>query len=242
MKKKNIGIIGNGKWAKIMTPKIAKFANVKFIANTKTGYKSFKLNNISWIFVLTNNESHYPIVRFFLNKKKNVFCEKPLTKNFTAVTKLINLSKKKNMKLYINDVENFKNKTFLIEQKNFILRQKKSLSSKESLLHRLAYHDFYLLSKYININDVKVKKYKESKNYLLVVFFTKNRFFKFIYDIKSKVQKHEINKTNMMKYQKDPLEKMIKYVFKCKKRDIIENCSNSLFASRLISIINKKFY
>ena len=90
MIKKNIGIIGNGKWAKIIIPKISKFANVKFIANTKTCYKSFKLNNISWIFVLTNNETHYPIVKYFLNKKKNVLCEKPLTKNFLFATKLIN--------------------------------------------------------------------------------------------------------------------------------------------------------
>ena len=44
MKKKNVGIIGNGKWAKIMIPKIKKFANIKFIANTKTGYKKFNLS------------------------------------------------------------------------------------------------------------------------------------------------------------------------------------------------------
>ena len=31
MKKKNVGIIGNGRWAKIMIPKIEKFANIKHI-------------------------------------------------------------------------------------------------------------------------------------------------------------------------------------------------------------------
>ena len=82
MKKKNVGIVGNGRWAKIMIPKIKKFANVKFIANSKTNYKKFKLSKISWIFVLTNNDTHYAIVRYFLNKKKRVFCEKPLTRNF----------------------------------------------------------------------------------------------------------------------------------------------------------------
>ena len=44
MKKKNVGIVGNGRWAKIMIPKIKKFANVKFIANSKTNYKKFKLS------------------------------------------------------------------------------------------------------------------------------------------------------------------------------------------------------
>ena len=95
MIKKNIGVVGNGKWAKIMVPKIAKFANIKFIANTKTGYKKFKLNKISWIFVLTNNKTHFKIVKYFLNKRKNVFCEKPLTKNFLSSVKLFQLSKKK---------------------------------------------------------------------------------------------------------------------------------------------------
>lgn len=73
MRKKNVGVIGNGKWAKILLPKIAKYANIKFIANTKTGYKKFKLDNISWVFVLTNNKSHKKIVKYFLNKKKMFF-------------------------------------------------------------------------------------------------------------------------------------------------------------------------
>ena len=34
MIRKNVGVIGNGKWAKIMTPKIAKFANVKFMVES----------------------------------------------------------------------------------------------------------------------------------------------------------------------------------------------------------------
>ena len=50
--KKNVGVIGNGKWAKIILPKLSKLANIKFIANSKSGYKSFNTNNISWIFVL----------------------------------------------------------------------------------------------------------------------------------------------------------------------------------------------
>ena len=42
MKKRNVGVIGNGKWAKIILPKIAKFADIKFIANTKTGYETYQ--------------------------------------------------------------------------------------------------------------------------------------------------------------------------------------------------------
>ncbi len=110
MIKKNVGIIGNGKWAKIMIPKIKKLANIKFIANTKTGFKDFYLGNVSWIFVLTNNDTHYKIVKYFLDKRKKVFCEKPLTKNFKNILELYDFSKKKKTKLYVNDVEYFKKK------------------------------------------------------------------------------------------------------------------------------------
>ena len=241
MKKKNVGIIGNGKWAKIMIPKIKKFANIKFIANTKTGYKKFNLSKISWIFVLTNNASHYDIVKYFLNKKKKVFCEKPLTIHLKNTIKLFNFARRKKTNLYVNDVEFFKKKRYKIKSQNFILRKKKSQSSKDSLLHRFAYHDFYLLRKYINLEDLKVKKYQEQKNHLLIILLTDNKIFKFIYDINSKDKKHKINSVNMMLFKEDPIEKMIKYIFKNDNLDYRENFSNSLFAGKLISIVNNKY-
>ena len=242
MIKKNVGIIGNGKWAKVIIPKIAKFANIKFIANTKTGYKKFKLDNISWVFVLTNNKSHEKIVKYFLKKKKNIFCEKPLTNHFLTSVKLFELSKKKNVKLYVNDVEIFKKKKIPIKQTNIILRKKKSKIIKESLLHRLAYHDFYLIRKYINFDTLEVNQYKENKRKLLIDILSNDRTFKFIYDINSNVKKHEINKVNMMKYSKDPLEMMIKHILFTKNSSFNRNFYNSLFSSKLISKINKKFY
>ena len=38
----NIGIIGKGKWAKIMIPLISELSNVRFVVNSKIDYK--KLN------------------------------------------------------------------------------------------------------------------------------------------------------------------------------------------------------
>ena len=241
MTKKNVGVVGNGKWAKIMLPKIAKFANIKFIANTKTGYKKFHLSKISWIFILTNNKTHFKIVEYFIKKKKNVFCEKPLTNNFLRSVKLFELSKRKKTRLYVNDVEFFKKKKISIKKNNLIVREKKSEINDDSLLHRFAYHDFYLLKKYIDIKDIKVKKYIENKEYLLIIFLTNDKTFKFIYNIKSKLKKHQINNVDMMKYDKDPLEIMIKHVLS-NKTNLNRNFSNSLFSSKLISKINKKFY
>lgn len=241
MIKKNVGIIGNGKWAKIMIPKIKKLANIKFIANTKTGFKDFYLGNVSWIFVLTNNDTHYKIVKYFLDKRKKVFCEKPLTKNFKNILELYDFSKKKKTKLYVNDVEYFKKKNFLIKKNNTIIRTKKSEISKESLLHRLAYHDFYLLKNFINLENIEIKNYYENKKKLSIRLFSDNKMFKFNYDINSKIKKHRINDTNMMDYKKDPLDLMLKYVLKNDNLKYIQNFSNSFFAGKLISIINNKF-
>ena len=121
------------------------------------------------------------------------------------------------------------------------MRKKKSQTSKDSLLHRFAYHDFYLLKKHINLEDLKVKKYQEQKNHLLIILLTDNKIFKFIYDINSKDKKHKINNVNMMLFKKDPIEKMIKYIFKNDNLDYRENFSNSFFAGKLISIINNKY-
>tara|TARA_B100001057_G_scaffold477347_1_gene546437 strand:- start:2246 stop:2977 length:732 start_codon:yes stop_codon:yes gene_type:complete len=239
MRKKNVGVIGNGKWAKILLPKIAKYANIKFIANTKTGYKKFKLDNISWIFVLTNNETHYEIVKYFLKKNKNVFCEKPLTNDSLSTEKLFNLSKKQKVKLFVNNVELFKKKKIFINKNNTILRTKKSNSTKESLLYRLAYHDFYLLEKYIDIDNIRIKTSRENKKTLTIELFSNKKKFNFFYDINSIDKKHKINKTNMMQYKVDPLEKMIRYFLFNESNSFDLNESHSIFAIKLISKIKK---
>ena len=98
-----------------------------------------------------------------MDKRKKIFCEKPLTKNFKNILELYDFSKKKKTKLYVNDVEYFKKKNFLIKKNNIIIRTKKSEISKESLLHRLAYHDFYLLKNFINLENIEIKNYYENK-------------------------------------------------------------------------------
>ena len=110
------------------------------------------------------------------------------------------------------------------------------------MLHRLAYHDFYLFRKYINLEDLKILRYKENKKNLIILIQSGNKIFKFNYDINSKAKKHEINKINMTKYLKDPLEMMIKYVLFNKNSNFKRNFYNSIFSSKLISKINKKFY
>jgi len=237
----NVGVIGDGKWAKIIIPKISKLSNVKFIINSKINYKILNLKNISWIFVLTNNETHYEIVKYFLNKKKNVFCEKPLSNYYSQVIELYKLAKKKKVKLYTNDVEFFKKKKITFKKVNKIIRVKKSYKDQNSLLHRLAYHDFYLLKNFINLDDVKVLKYSETSNKLSFTIVSNDKYFEFFYDINSKLKSHKINSLNMINFNRDPLKEMLLNIFKSNNNFFKINALNTIYASKLISLLNKKF-
>ena len=139
----------------------------------------------------------------------------------------------------MKNVEKKKKKKFLINKNNFILRSKKSKPTNESLLYRLAYHDFYLLEKYINLNHIDIKKYKESRNKLNIILYSNRKRFEFFYDINSIDKKHKINKTNMMQYKVDPLEKMIRYFLFNESNSFGQNESHSIFVIKLISKIKK---
>ena len=155
MIKKKIGVIGCGKWGAKVINELKSIANIKFIYNSKDNYKIFE-PNIDWVFVLTPDKTHYKIVKFFINKKINVFCEKPLALNTQHIKNLLSLSKKFKTKLYIDDVENFKDKIIKPNNNiNNIIRTKKDSGTAKSLLNRLAYHDFYLLNKSILLDQIK---------------------------------------------------------------------------------------
>ena len=108
-KYKNVGVLGRGKWGKRVVLILKKIANVKFVHG-----KDFKFKNIDkdiqWVFIMTPNATHYNLVKLFLEKNYNVFCEKPLSLSYKKSLKLYNLAKIQNKKLYVDDVEIFKKK------------------------------------------------------------------------------------------------------------------------------------
>ena len=167
--KKKVGVIGFGNWAKKIIPVINEESEIKFISNTKISYKKFN-NNIDWVFILSNNRSHYKIAKYFLEKKTNVFCEKPLTENYAQSKKLISLANKTRCKIFISEVELFKDKKipnsvqFDIQRKKF----EKFKNKKSSILFRLAYHDIYLLYDTLKNEKINSIYHKETSNKLLI--------------------------------------------------------------------------
>ena len=115
--KLKVGIIGCGYWGNILQEKLKNLSHIVFFTKHKSEYTS-KIENVDWVFIATPDQTHYNIVKQCLNKGVNVFCEKPTTLSYQETKNLFDLADSKNLKLYSDDVFNFRKenkklKTFL---------------------------------------------------------------------------------------------------------------------------------
>ena len=93
-----VGLIGYGNWGKILYKKLEKFCDVKFTCTSKDTYLD-KLDDVDWVVVSTQNDTHYEIVSNCLKNGKNVFCEKPLTPTYEESEALYQMADYHNVKL-----------------------------------------------------------------------------------------------------------------------------------------------
>ena len=240
MKKKNVGIIGNGKWGKKIINELQKISNIKFVYNSKNNFKNYE-KEIDWIFILTPDSTHYDITKFFLKKNVNVFCEKPLSIKIKEAQSLIELSRRIKSRLYVDDIENYKKKKIRINKDiNYIIRTKRDKGSVKSLLNRLAYHDFYLLSEFLELNKIASVQVSNSKKFLqFKIILNNKKIFDFHYNISSKIKKHQINKISLDKFKNNPMRDMLISVL-YKKKNFKRNNLDALKCIRLINKISKK--
>lgn len=202
----NTAIIGYGNWGKKIKKILQKNTNLVFIANSKTNFKK-KLNNVDWVFIATPDETHFKLVKFLLRKKKNIFCEKPLAiKNLDAKF-LFKLAKKYKVKLYVSDIENFKEKIFY-NKENFIIRENNSNFNYKNILNRWFYHDFYQIFVDQKIRDLKIKNIKLNKKFSFTLSLN-NKVYHFLYNEYSKKKKYFHNNINLYKSKKNKLKIMI---------------------------------
>ncbi len=241
--KKNVGLIGKGKWGSLIKSKLSKIARLKFVSGKSKNYLDLiKKNDLDWIFVATPNSTHYRVVKECLNHKINVFCEKPLTTNFKNAQKLFKIAKKNKVKLYVSDVYFFHKKNIKkILLNNKIKRAKKVYGNDNEFLYRFMYHDISLLYDYIFHKKVKSLKFdqnKKKKLFNLCLTFTDQKKFLFEYDLNSRIKKHSINNINFIT-KDDALGKMINTVL-YNKLDIRFNNSKALFILKFISFLRSK--
>jgi hypothetical protein len=143
---KKVGLIGYGYWGKILLTKLEKLSDVKFVCTSKDDYLS-ELDLVEWVFVATPNITHYEIVKECLSKQKNVFCEKPLTLTNKESEELFSLAEKNDIKLYVDDVFNYRTETEQLHSQINKVSEIKVISKSpfKNYLDDLFYHDLYLL-------------------------------------------------------------------------------------------------
>jgi D-amino-acid oxidase len=145
-----IGIVGKGSFGKKIHDVVKNQHQIAFFA----GRELFTSQNIDldvdWVIIASSNDSHYELVKYFLNKGKNVFCEKPLVTKFHQVHELYALAEKNGVKLYVDDVflynsEYIKNREKLKACKELTFVWNKYGTFNDSITNNLIYHDLYML-------------------------------------------------------------------------------------------------
>ncbi len=234
----NVCLIGLGSWGKKLLNSIKGIRKIKTITVVKNRKDQTKIDYklIKWAFISVSTTNHYNVVKKILKNKVNVFCEKPLTNNLKQDIELFKIAKKNKCKLYVSDIENFKNKKLTIKKENFIVRQKFS-TDKSDIVNRLAYHDFTYLFKYLR--NKKEKKLRIISKKLGEIKFSlefDNKKFLFDYSLNSKIKKHKFNNTDLTTKKNILLKMIIKIINH--KVNFNKNANISLFSNKLTKKIN----
>ena len=122
-KKLNIGIIGIGYLGKYHLEKFInnKQCNTKWVVDTNldnidlNGHDSIQkssnykeiLSDVDAISLVTPTKMHFKIAKFFLENKKHVLIEKPMTETVLQAEKLVDLAKKNKVILQVGHLERF---------------------------------------------------------------------------------------------------------------------------------------
>ena len=233
--KSSVAIIGRGKWGNLLKKKLQNISNVKIFIGKK--YRTLNYENIDWVFIATPDSTHYQVIKFFLSKNLNIFCEKPIVRNLKIARDIFNKSKNRKKNIYVSDLLTFVKKKIHLKKQNEIFRSKKAKFNIKEALYRLAYHDFYFLYKYLNKNKNVIEKRFQNKK-LIINISNKFKKFRFIYNFNMNEKIHTYNSIDIIK-DEDPLEKMLLDVLKGKVKYKI-NQARCLFALQLIEKILKK--
>ena len=240
-----VGLIGYGTWGKILYKKLERFCDVKFTCRSKDDYQS-KLKDVDWVVVATPNDTHYEIVKNCLWFGKNVFCEKPLTPTYKQSEFLFRLAEMRNVKLYVDDVQNWREVQWDLMEDNLIERKKKdnfnhSYYTTKDLLYRLAYHDIYYLYQHIKNSEYEGLEIYDIKDKLQFKVKFNDISVEFGYDTNYEYEKmHHINGVSLMG-DGDPLQNMLEEVLH-ENVDFECNKEISLFTNEFIDRLNKEMF
>lgn len=226
------GLVGKGYWGNII---LSKLDNCSLIPPFKEA---------EWVFIATPPKNHYEYVKEYILKGKNIFCEKPLTLDYLSAKELIELSKEKNVKLYINNLFLFRDEFKSINYTNFNKIESIWLKEgpfKDTLFNDLLYHDLYMFISLMGVQKItNINYYQNTSNILSLDFMYGNTKIKINYNRewkgnKTKILKFEDQIINFSYPKNDPLKEVINLCFQ-NKIDFNQNHTLSLETIKLLNI------
>ena len=167
-----------------------KFKLVAGIDNNKNAIKLFKdktnisaflkikdlkekVNNIDLFIVSSNHESHLSCVREIVKyfRPKLILCEKPVCKNLLQAKKILEICKRKNIKIYTNYLR--RNEKKIIGLKRFLNHKKNKMEvlySKDILTNASHFIDLSIFY-FGHVESMEVRKNKLNKVFFFKLYF-----------------------------------------------------------------------
>ena len=105
MKKIKVGQIGKGGFGKKILSKLNNISevSVEWVYGSKDKWWESDVN-LDWVIIASPNEFHYEQAKHFLQKKVNVFCEKPGTLSTASLLELYGIAEANGICFYVDDV------------------------------------------------------------------------------------------------------------------------------------------
>ena len=186
-----VSIIGKGKWG------------TKIFDSIKNDVDIVKPENSDWIVISTPNDLHFEQVEYWLEQKKNVFCEKPLSLNYKSAEYLYNTAFDNDVKLYVDDVFIWRNEFYNVS--NF----RWCKTDTTNYIDRLAYHHFYL---WVRNKKILVDEIIKTNDYSFTIKLNGGEIGNFDYTPSEKTF-HSIDDVEVFNINDNPLKKMLISVF-----------------------------
>ena len=216
-----VSIIGKGKFGSKIHRCIKD--HVKFV----------EPDDADWVIISTPNDLHSTQVENWLSKRKNVFCEKPLTLTESTTRGLFLLADFFKVKLYVDDVFSWHNDIKVNRNVNF--KWYKNGSFNANILDNLSYHHFYL---WTNTDDFTIEKvsgsYKDTTKCSFEIILDDGRVGNFDYNINTFKTHHSIQTPN-----NNPLQDMLISVLNGTV-DFESNRKRTINATKLCEYVKKE--
>ena len=192
-----VSLIGHGKWGAVIDNALSDLRYIKWVDS----------KDADWIILSTPNDLHYEQVSYWLGKRKNVFCEKPLTLSYESAKELYDFADTMGVRLYVDDVFTWRDDYDIYDDVNHFVWTKPNQKD-TNYIDRLAYHHFMM---WVGDTDFEIEDITGEPNDFKIEL-QDGKTAEFFYGDSSQVV-HFVNNEDMTNNQNNPLRTMFEFLF-----------------------------